>query len=383
MSARLTSLGLGSALLIAAAGCAGRAGPASGPAPALGAETAEANADADMIAAAASDLQKLFDQQRALPAPEHSPDPSTPPETAGAVPALPPRPARDPDQARTAPAPRVGPPAPDGTPPAPARAGAAGAPATAVPGPAADDPIARMLAHAGPGADDAFATAIRLVALDGLEPGAAAGPLADAMNRLSPRQREAITALGDFVRTLACDSATQDPERVATLSHDLARRLEAARPLRLPVVALCARVESFGRYTPLASTAFPAGRPIAAVLYVEVDNFVQGPAGAPARGSELPTPAGSVVSELSQELVLYTESGTTAVWQSPEQVLRETSQRPRRDYYLVSRLQIPGTLGAGAFRLKVTVRDKIGGAVAECFVPVTIVAASPLQTAAR
>ncbi|MBC7835938.1 MAG: hypothetical protein H7Y88_12690 [Phycisphaerales bacterium] len=220
---------------------------------------------------------------------------------------------------------------------------------------------------------DPLLQALRLIAASSFDPAAAEARLPPLLDALSPQQREAVTALHEVFAATTSSSADSGPDQVAIKIDGLADRITAARALNIPTAVLCQRVETFARYTPLAGSTFLAGRPIAAVLYVEVENFEQRAQTAADSGSG--APAGSVVSELGQELGLYNESGTL-VWQRTEQVVRDTAQRRRRDYYLVNRLDLPGTLGVGEFKLKVTIRDKQGGGSSESILPLRIVADS-------
>lgn len=223
--------------------------------------------------------------------------------------------------------------------------------------------------------------ALPLIALETLQPGAGALELDKLMNAVSPRERDAIRALRDLSRTLVNDPALRaDPDALSRALREHADRLTAAASpgtLALGTVALCQKVESYGRFTPLTSSSFLAGKPIAAIVYTEVQNFAQRPTeGADNAASHWQT-------ELSQELQLILEADGSRQWQQPEAVIRDVTRSKRADYFLVQRIDLPRTLSVGKYTLKVIVRDKAGGAETETLIPMQIVADPSLITPNR
>lgn len=137
----------------------------------------------------------------------------------------------------------------------------------------------------------------------------------------------------------------------------------AAKPvLSIATAALCSKVTSFGRYDLLPSDTFAADQPIRALVYVEVENFADQEAS-----------DGQRQVELAQTLSLFRENDTRDVWSTPEQSVRETARRARRDFYLVQQIDLPRNLSLGSYVLKVRVVDKISGAQAEKNLPIRIV----------
>ena len=59
--------------------------------------------------------------------------------------------------------------------------------------------------------------------------------------------------------------------------------------------------------------------------------------------------------------------------------LRDESDRPREDFFLSERIDLPATLAPGRYVLKSTVRDEATGRIAERSVPIEI--AAPERTA--
>jgi hypothetical protein len=158
--------------------------------------------------------------------------------------------------------------------------------------------------------------------------------------------------------------------------------------LALGTVALCRKVEAFGRFTSYPGSSFVAGRLVPMIVYTEVENYVQ------ARESELPSagnarkPTGDRWAlELSQEIHLYSSDGTLC-WFVKEQTHRDASQSKRRDFFLVQRIDLPASLSIGRYTLKVIVRDKAAAAIAgdgeplaEANIPISIVADNAVAAA--
>lgn len=193
-----------------------------------------------------------------------------------------------------------------------------------------------------------------------------------AASGLTPGQAGALEAFRGVVAALGSiadldDGSAALADRLAELAADL----EARQPLRITRAELCTRVTGFGRYAPFVAARFPAGRGQRAIVYVEVDRFAQRELGSGDTGHE---PGDRYLVELSQELNLYNESGSLLALRHPEQKVVETSRNLRRDFYLVSEIALPPTLSVGRYNLKITMRDKGDGAVAETVIPIDIVA---------
>lgn len=314
----------------------------------------------------AADLQAMFDQLGAAPEPVAAAEPAEAPASRSA--------ARPAEPAATEPAPVVSA-EPDPATPATIDAPAAdAAPHSPEPEPETIDTLsARLAAMLATGADDArppLARALRLAGLGLVHPGAGAAELEALERTLLPAEAAVLRPLREMMSRLGAAGPSgetgTDPAEVASLVAQCAASLESERPLTLPAAVLCERVESFGRYTPFASTTFAAGREHAAILYVEVEHFAQRN-GAASSGGEWET-------ELAQSVDLYHDADGSLQWRRPEQVVRDTARRRRTDYYLVQRITLPATLSVGRYNLKVTVTDRISGRTAQARVPVQIVA---------
>lgn len=194
------------------------------------------------------------------------------------------------------------------------------------------------------------------------------------------------------------DAAPVPPPGLPALNHDPASGagdpaggtageavLPAAAPqhvessmLALPTVALCTRVESFGRYTPFGGNRFLAGRVNPAIVYAEVEHFTQlaatdlGITSLPDLGT---LDAGSLLVELSIATELFHADGSRQ-WRSGEAIIRDHARTRRRDFYVVQWVDLPANLSVGRYNLKITLRDRLSPdrAEIESVLPIEIVA---------
>jgi len=255
---------------------------------------------------------------------------------------------------------------------APKKVEAAGIVAPVLPQPPAADPLVELAGRmagllAGP-ESGRIPDAVALAAIEGVRPGVLAdleSPTNTLGSSLSPMDRAALLAARE--RVLASPSATND-----ALVKSLARMSPPAA-LRIARSALCRRVEGFGRFDAIGNDTFIAGKPIRAIVYVELDGFTSRPArdGDPAQsGLDV---ADQVSVDLAQSLTLYHDPSGLQAWHRPAQRVVETSRATRRDFYLTNQVELPGTLTVGRYRMKVTVTDKTTGASDEVTMPVNVV----------
>jgi hypothetical protein len=197
------------------------------------------------------------------------------------------------------------------------------------------------------------------------------GATARAMSETGEQSNKGNQAMVGLDSLLGAETGLTDEQ----LSQDaVASTQEPPAALRLPRVALCSRVDGFGRYRPMASNVFVAGRPLRAIVYAEVDGFRARPARS---GDALLANVGASEQqtvELSQALRLYTDVDGTLVWQRGAQRALETSLSPRRDFYLLQVIELPATLGVGRYNLKVVVVDATTSQQAEAVLPIVLVA---------
>lgn len=238
------------------------------------------------------------------------------------------------------------------------------------------------LLRAGPSApgekDRAALDAAALAPIEAMRPGVLADldSASSALAALPHADRALLAAARDRLGGRSAASEAGDALR-RTLAPGLAPVVNPdAAPLRIPRAALCARVESFGKFSPLTTNndTFAAGRAIRAIVYTELDGFAARPA---REGDRLVpgAPASEQISvDLQQSLALFQDSTGLRVWSRPAQNVVETSRNKRRDFYLIQQVELPRTLGVGRYNLKVTVKDRTTGAETEAILPISVVA---------
>jgi len=248
--------------------------------------------------------------------------------------------------------------------------------------------LAQLLVPAGEEAKNTLRAALPLIALETIQPGVATAELDRLVSTLSEPERQTIGTVRRLMAQIEALADTgADPKSLADAIRtevDKSQPKPAAAPpdlLALGTVALCRKVEAFGRFTPYPGSSFVAGRKVPMIVYTEVENYTQ------ARESELPATGAAArpasnrwALELSQEVHLYSSDGTL-VWFAKEQTHRDASQSKRRDFFLVQRIDLPSALSVGRYSLKVIVRDKAAAALtrgaeplAEVNIPISVVA---------
>jgi hypothetical protein len=119
-------------------------------------------------------------------------------------------------------------------------------------------------------------------------------------------------------------------------------------PPRLAVSALtfCRTVEGFGNFEPLPPDSLKAGRPLG--LYWEVE------------GLEIEIDGPWHRTRLASSLEVLDAGGTVA-WSRPLGQAEDACRRPRRDYFVNTKLTLPETLKPGPYVLRLKLDDRIGG----------------------
>ncbi len=191
----------------------------------------------------------------------------------------------------------------------------------------------------------------------------------DALPGLTERERELLGRLQTHFSRLGRELVeTGDPEALVAAIDALQRSLAKPVRLSLPRAALCTRVGGFGdydefprnqagRYTFLAHTGQQA------VVYVEVEDFV----------SELDE-QGKWVTELSQQLVVFSDRDGIPVWREDWQAGVDRSKNRRDDFFIVQIVTLPKALSVGRYQLKIHARDEKSGAETETTVEIEMVA---------
>lgn len=151
-----------------------------------------------------------------------------------------------------------------------------------------------------------------------------------------------------------------DADAALSSVDDLRRRIAERAGLRIPAVAFCREVRSFGNYDTLPDDAFLVGRAVQAIVYVEVENLQC----QPQAGDGFRT-------ELSTRLELLDAEGGRSFWESEQGGIIDVCRSPRSDFFVAQRAAFPPTIPAGAYVLKVTVEDLLGRKTNQVNVPVT------------
>lgn len=161
-----------------------------------------------------------------------------------------------------------------------------------------------------------------------------------------------MDALGNFRTNIRADDNAMFSRKVRPFI-DLADRLRAQADLKIPTVAMCSRVDGFGIYEPVDQTRFRAGRDHKVILYIEVENFM----------SRM-TAARQWETSLTESAILYNERGQR-VWEDGQQPIADISRNRRHDFFARRMIQLPATLPAGKYSLKVSVIDQLANRFAE------------------
>lgn len=218
------------------------------------------------------------------------------------------------------------------------------------------------------------AALLRLASLELLESKAGDGdPAAEAA--LTPQEAEFLKSWRElFAAARDGLNSTGDLESLTAQVVGLAERVQAAQPLSILESHLCVRVDGFGMFDEMLRResggpyTFIAGKRQRAIVYIEVSNYTHSP-------KEERGVSGFEV-RLSQELELFHASleSDTVVWRRPFQEINDFSRKRRRDFYTTQVIDLPASLGVGAYRLKVSLSDKASSAVAEAIIPIEFVA---------
>ena len=200
----------------------------------------------------------------------------------------------------------------------------------------------------------------------------------EALPGLTPREREIVDLMQDFFRQLGEALADRgDPEVLVDAIDELSKLLHRQPQLVLPKAALCSRVGGFGDYDEFPVNdegryRFLAQNGQQAVVYVEVEDFTS------ERNKQ-----GDWVTELSQQLVIYSDRDGIPVWREDWQLGTDTSKNRREDFFIVQVITLPPRLSVGLYQFKIHIRDKRSGAEAEMTVEFEMVADSRMTDGSR
>jgi len=239
------------------------------------------------------------------------------------------------------------------------------------------DQIEQLVATRVATSNSPMRDALALIAADLLRPG---GPKGDAaidqqtLDALAPSERQTLEALRSSLREVA----GAPPESMAGALQGAAEKLQQALGVRIGRVELCSRVDKFGSFVPFRGHEFLARGANAALVYVEVERFSH----RALTSSDRPTtPGDRWAVDLSQELRLYHKADGRLAWRGPTERIVDTSRNRRRDFYLVTKIDLPSALTVGSYELQVTITDETTGTVDQFAVSIGIVADPSLVTA--
>lgn len=180
---------------------------------------------------------------------------------------------------------------------------------------------------------------------------------------LAPGERAVLDTVRSLAAGLMSDEVLAgDPDALADALDRASGGLTTDSELRVSDLALCTRVAGYGQYDALPSSAMAAGRSHRLIVYVEVDRFAHRSAS-----------GGEWAVDLAQTLQLYHDADGAYAWGQPEQTVLTTSRRKIRDLYITSPITLPATLSIGLYQLKVVMKDRVTGVVAERMIPIRIV----------
>ena len=142
---------------------------------------------------------------------------------------------------------------------------------------------------------------------------------------------------------------------------DAAISLDEQRGLRIGTLALTSAVESFGRYTPIDTSRFVAGRKSPILVYTELANFSNnaGDAGLDDNAE------GKFAVILIQSIELRSETDGTVALDYGAQEFSSRARAARRDLFLTRRIELPTNLSIGTYVLNVRVKDRTTGSETE------------------
>ncbi len=195
------------------------------------------------------------------------------------------------------------------------------------------------------------------------------GLVTEAIPGLTEHEQQMLAAFQDFFIELgegldgSREAEAVIDEAMITLQQAISRRPQ----LVLPTVALCTRVGGFGDYDSFDRYSFMAHSEQRLIVYVEVEGFT----------SE-PNKAARWVTELSQELVIYSDRDGIPVWREDRQTAVDVSKNKRQDFFQRQIITLPKALSVGKYQLKVRVRDEKSGAETEEVIIFEMVADSKL-----
>lgn len=225
--------------------------------------------------------------------------------------------------------------------------------------------LARELYAAGAYSDHPLRELTAIAAMSMVQPERRIDPI--AIPDLTDEERQVLASLqtffGDIGKCMEQGGSGQVGDGVAHAAATLRQSLVHEPHLKLPRIALCTRVGGFGDYAPFAHYSFLAGTEQKAIVYLEIADFV----------SEI-NQNNEYVTELSQQLTMYSDRDGIPVWKEDWQAATDVTRNKRQDFFTVQVITLPKPLSVGKYTLKVRVRDEKSKAEAETSIPFELVA---------
>jgi hypothetical protein len=190
-------------------------------------------------------------------------------------------------------------------------------------------------------------------------------PQLASISQLPTEDREVVAALVDGVSNFRT-AVRQDNNMLLSKKIrpilDMADRVRTEAELAVPVVALCRKVDGYGKYDPIDPARFPAGQANPVIVYCEIANFA----------SQM-NDQQMWETKLRQEVTLYTETGLP-VWHDKSRDVVDNCRNRRHDFFMYDLVRLPAQLSVGRYILKITIEDRTANRVREATVPVEMVA---------
>lgn len=176
------------------------------------------------------------------------------------------------------------------------------------------------------------------------------------------------------VRSLEADkpsTVSQADTTVSVLSRvlsDGAAKVKQATGLTIPTVALVSAVESYGRYTPMPSNRFIAGRSTPVLVYTELANFSN------TATEESNRSEGEFGVSIQQHIKLIPALGDVIASDFGPQDFISRARSSRRDLFLARRIDLPANLTIGRYVLNIHIKDLATGHTEEAKIQLEVVA---------
>lgn len=182
------------------------------------------------------------------------------------------------------------------------------------------------------------------------------GSAIQAVDELPPAEQdfwqELMLALAEYRNQ---DGNSQEVRFTNTTGQlrSAARQLSPLTSLQVRRFEICSRIHSFGRIDTFPSNVFdPVGQPI--LLYAEVENF----------SSEL-TVDGTYRTRFEAQLKLFAKGDSKAKETIELPNIMDEASSERSDYFQSFELNLPSHLQSGEYAIRLRLRDRISGKIAE------------------